>query len=51
MIETIDRQPIVDDEWVTKPWPLPEPMTAKQYQREANADADDDDGETFCDEE
>jgi hypothetical protein len=30
------------DWWIVGPWPLPEPMTAEQYQRDAIADADDD---------
>jgi hypothetical protein len=30
---------MADDDWVTTPWPLPEPMTAAQYQRDAIASA------------
>ena len=30
------------DWWLVAPWPLPEPMTAEQYQKDAIADANDD---------
>ena len=40
---TTERKPappaVAADDWVTPPWPLPEPMTAAQYQREAIASA------------
>lgn len=41
MIELIEqKQPQqAADDWETKPWPLPEPMTAAQYQRDAIASA------------
>jgi len=38
-IELIEPAPVVDESWTTKPWPLPEPMTAAQYQRDAIASA------------
>ena len=38
MYEIIENAP---EWWLAQPWPLPEPMTAEQYQREAIAGAHD----------